>query len=573
MSTTSKANASLACKVDDKVSKIEAFAKKLLEAGDADHAIAMMGDALRQVMRDNELLTARLRLAQRLRFGRKSEKLTAEELGQLVLSLGGTQEEAQKEQPQVPVPNIEAEAENATETGNGDKKSTKKSSHRGRKPVNQDLRREIKTINVPEEERTCIHCHAEMAQIGFVDGNEYVEYVPAHFIVHVTRKEKLACKKCNQDIVTATAPESSSATANMVDTGVSNHMRAGISVLAHLLEAKCKDAMPIHRICNQFARLGFDVPATTMYGYWKAAAKMIWPVAQVVMSEVLSHDIVGVDDTKLTWLNPDKNSEQKRGHLWCLVGNNGLVAFEFTKTWEAQEVAQWLTLIDGHIQCDDYRGYRSEVVDVDGNACVLVPADRRLGCWMHLRRHFRVAFDSGQKSALPALDFIKTIYSIEADAKSKGLSSEEIGVLRQQKSMPVANALFAWMAEQAPRTLPRSYLGKAIKYAEQQKEFVMRCLSDGRFELDTGRVERQIRTPVIGRKNYLFTGSAECAQLLAGVYTLICSCSNLQIPIQDYLIDIMTKLRDGFPLRHINSLRPDVWAANREVSAPLASPA
>src|SRR5690348_17115117 len=95
------------------------------------------------------------------------------------------------------------------------------------------------------------------------------------------------------------------------------------------------------------------------------------------------------------------------------------------------------------------------------------------------------------------------------------------------------------------------------------EDFALRCLTDGRFELDTGRVERQIKEPVIGRKNYLFSGSAPAAQLLAGAYTLVCSCRNLGINTREYLVDVITKLQAGFPLRDINQLRPDNWAARR----------
>jgi transposase len=132
--------------------------------------------------------------------------------------------------------------------------------------------------------------------------------------------------------------------------------------------------------------------------------------------------------------------------------------------------------------------------------------------------------------------------------------------LRQRRSKPIAEEFFSWVLKQEGVVRPSSYLGKALAYAAQQKDFVLRCLDDGRFELDTGRVERQIREPVIGRKNYLFSGSAEAAERLAGVYTLVCSCQNLGINTRAYLLDIITRLQAGFPLRDINRLRPDRWA-------------
>ena len=60
--------------------------------------------------------------------------------------------------------------------------------------------------------------------------------------------------------------------------------------------------------------------------------------------------------------------------------------------------------------------------------------------------------------------------------------------------------------------------------------------------------------------HYLFSGSADAARRLAGVYSLVCSCQNLGINTRLYLTDIITKLLAGFPLRDINRLRPDIWA-------------
>lgn len=342
--------------------------------------------------------------------------------------------------------------------------------------------------------------------------------------------------------------------------GAHVYRRAGASLLAQLLEAKADDALPIYRQRQQFARLGFDVPLNTLYGYWDAAARIIQPVAQVVLSVVLGDYIVGVDDTRLDWLDPKAGRKRQRGHLWCFTGTNSLVAFEFTETWCADDVAPWIESIDGFIQCDDYKGYSALRKRADGSKTPLVPPDMRLGCWMHTRRPFHAAFKAGERHAIIGLGHIKELYDIEREARDKNMSSDERLDLRQRRSKPIAEEFFRWVLELEPRVRPSSYLGTAVGYALQQKEFLLRCLDDGRFELDTGRVERQIREPVIGRKNYLFSGSPDAAKRLAGVYTLVCSCQNLGINTRAYLVDIITRLQAGFPLRDINRLRPDIWA-------------
>ena len=178
---------------------------------------------------------------------------------------------------------------------------------------------------------------------------------------------------------------------------------------------------------------------------------------------------------------------------------------------------------------------------------------------MHVRRRFHKAYKAGELAGIVGLDKIRELYRVEAEAREKGLAAAERGQLRSDQSIPIATAFYAWVDDIAGRVRPTSYLGEAVRYARDQRPYVMRCLTDGRFELDTGRVERSIREPVIGRKNYLFSGSATGAQLLAGVYTLVCSCQNVGINTREYLTDIIGRLQAGFPLRRINDLLPDVW--------------
>jgi hypothetical protein len=39
--------------------------------------------------------------------------------------------------------------------------------------------------------------------------------------------------------------------------------RAGVSLLANLIESKCDHALPIHRQRDRLQRLGFDIPLNT----------------------------------------------------------------------------------------------------------------------------------------------------------------------------------------------------------------------------------------------------------------------------------------------------------------------
>ncbi|MCP5044293.1 MAG: IS66 family transposase [bacterium] len=494
-------------------------------------------------------LALRVKHLTRVLYGRRSEKLTAEELGQLVLAYDGTEANANSAEPTVPVPEGKD-----TPLGEEDTKKRKKRKHPGRNKLSVELERRVTDVQVPADERHCVRCEVEMGCIGYLH-HERVEYEPARLVVHVERREKLGCKtpNCGEDAVTA----------DRKDMPVLP-IRVGASFLAHLIESKCEDSLPVYRQMQQLKRLGFDVPVNTLYGYWRYATELLLPIAKALLGVVLSSPIVGLDDTRLDVLDSSKPKGKYRGHLWCFTGPPGpLVAYAFTKTWKAKDIEPWISAIDGVIQCDDYKGYSSTVRGADGKLTILVPPERRLGCMMHVRRRFYEALKLGDKRADQPVALIKDIYRIEKDAKTLGLDADGRLALRNERSLPLLNAFDDWV-DDAKLSLGRtSPLARAVNYSHQQRTFVRRCFSDGRFEIDNGHTERQIRKPAVGRRNYLFTGSAAGAERLASTYSIVQSCRALGIPLRDYLIDVIEKLEAGWPMRRLTELLPHIWAHNR----------
>jgi transposase len=492
-----------------------------------------------------------------LLYGRRSEKLTAEETAQLVMSFGGTDEDAAALDPTVPAPppvEETVEPEDAADPA----KRRKKRKHPGRSKLSPLLERIVQDVSVPEAERACKCCGTVMTAITPVE-HERVEHVPEKLVVHVERREVLVCKnwRCRADAVTAER----SATPMVV-------RRAGVSLLASLIENKCDDALPIHRQRDRLLRLGFDVPLNTLYEYWTQATTLLSPVAKTTLSSVLGETYVNVDDTTLKVLDSKHKKGRYLGHLWCFAGERRLVAYTFTDNWEAATIAPYIGAMDGFIQCDDYKGYGKHV-SLEGLAArPLVPPERRLGCMMHVRRRFHDALKLGDQRATEPIVFIRELYSVEAEAKERELDAAARLALRTARSLPWLARLDAWVDQHARTLLPTSKLGEACGYALQQRPFIRRCFSDGRFEIDNGKVERAIREPAIGRRNFLFTGSADAAQRLADAYTLVQSCRGLGISTRDYLIDVLHKLEHGWPVRRIAELVPDRWASERRLLAP-----
>jgi hypothetical protein len=118
--------------------------------------------------------------------------------------------------------------------------------------------------------------------------------------------------------------------------------------------------------------------------------------------------------------------------------------------------------------------------------------------------------------------------------------------------------------------VPNTPLFEATRYALNQEAAWRRCFTDGRFEIDNGEVERQLRRVAIGRKNYLFAGSDKGAKRLAIAYTVFGSCHKHGVNPLAWATDVISKLQDGWPKARLDELLPDAWT--KSTAAVQAEP-
>jgi transposase len=524
----------------------------LVTQGQAEQAVQTLLDLVGDISADIERISSLNSRYAALLFGRRSERLTQEELGQLALAFGATEEQAQSEAVQIPIPSPDASLSDEAPSDDDDTESKprkKRPNHPGRTRLAADLRREVSTTKVNEDERACMHCHAPMSVIGY-QKHERIEYVPAQIVVHEEHREKLVCKGCRGDATTAPRGQAPAVIG-----------RGGASILAHLIESKCDDCQPIHRQADQFARLGWDVPSNTLLGYWKHGTELLQPVAQATESAVLGAYVVGIDDTRLDFLDECNRGRKKRGHLWCFANKGGMVSYAFTPSWDAQEVAPWISAAAHFVQVDDYKGYACEVQTPEGNKVPLVDECKRLGCGMHIRRRYHAAFKAGDLRAALPISYFKRLYKIEEQIR--GLPPDARLSIRNERSQPILQEFDAWLKKHEGRFRPTEMLAEASAYHRQQLPYFKRCFTDGRFEIDNGDCERGIRRVAMGRRNWLFAGASTGGPRLATGYTLVQSCRRLGLPTRDYLVDVITKVEGGWPVRRVSELVPERWGIER----------
>ena len=81
--------------------------------------------------------------------------------------------------------------------------------------------------------------------------------------------------------------------------------------------------------------------------------------------------------------------------------------------------------------------------------------------------------------------------------------------------------LHEWLQRKREQVPPQSALGKAVHYMLVQWPKLLRYLDVAELTPDTNAVERAIRPFVLGRKNWLFSGSPRGAEASATLFSII----------------------------------------------------
>jgi transposase len=161
------------------------------------------------------------------------------------------------------------------------------------------------------------------------------------------------------------------------------------------------------------------------------------------------------------------------------------------------------------------------------------------------------------------LNLIAELYVAEHAADAQGLVKTAKLEFRKKRAGPIRERMRAWLAAQRGRHPPKSPIGAAIRYADNQWGELGVFLDEVRVPLDNNGSERALRRVALGRKNYLFVHDGESGVSLAGLYSLVATCEARGINPFEYLADVLTRVQDH-PAKALDELLPGAWADARD---------
>lgn len=448
------------------------------------------------------------RLAQQRQFGKSGE--SANQLGLF--------NEVEEIDAIVPV------AESGTETITYTRSKPK------RKPFPDHLPRE--TIVHDIEDKTCDGCGNELHRIG-EEKNEQLELIPAQVKVIEHIRPKYSCRHCERNgtevrIKIAPAPKSP----------IPKSM-ATASLLAHIITSKYQYALPLYRQEQMFKQLNIELNRKTLAQWMMRCGELLEPLYQRLKTELLKQPVIQADETPLQVIQEDKH----QCYMWVYCtgsdsptdnGPPNIVLYDYQTSKSGRCVRAYLDGFEGYLQVDGYAAYEQTDATL-------------VGCWAHARRKFVEAKKAQPKGKTGRADWaishIQKLYRIESDIKD--LDPGEKQRSRQKKARPLLDEFKTWLDKSANQAPPKMALGKAVAYTLGQWEKLIRYLEDGQLNIDNNRVERAVKPFVIGRKNWMFSNTANGAKASAMLYSIIETAkANGLIPF-DYLRYILQALAEN----------------------------
>lgn len=456
-----------------------------------------------------ESLLESFKLAQQHRYGASSEKnILQEDLF---------------DEADAPIPlDEQSNAEDAVKVAAHEREKR----HPKRNPLPEHFPREEILVDVDAAEKVCA-CGCQKERFG-ESVSEQLDVVPPQLKVLRYVRPKYVCKACEGSISIAPLPPL-----------LLPKAMVSASFVAYTITEKYNDHIPLYRQEMIWARYGVMIPRNSSCDWLMKTAEQCEPLWQLLRTHIRSGDYTQADETTLQVLSTSKNhSNRKKHYMWLYRGgppDQIATVFDYQESRSGQHARNFLSGFKGYLQTDGYSGY--DWVDED-------PDRVRLACMAHARRPFAELVKIAKKTgkAHQAIAYIKKLYRVEEIARAESLSPQARYELRLKESKPILDCIKSWLEKSLPGTPAQSKLGKAIRYMLQRWEALTNYLKNGRLEIDNNLAENAIRPFTLGRKNWMFAGSARGAKAGALFYSLIKTAQDNGLEAYHYLRYILKQI-------------------------------
>ena len=496
--------------------------------------LAVLTDELKRTNQQMQVILEKWNLAQANRFGRSSEKMgydtgTCQEL-ELAVMYAECFNEAEATVNETPPD--EPDMEEVTVTAHKRKK------HAGKREEDlKDLPHAEPVISTLTEEELLEQLGPGYRQLKD-EVYQRLEFHPSSFEV----KEYHIC-------VYVSADGKKFAKAKRPQADLFRNSIATPSLLAGILNYKYVNALPVHRLAQDFKRSEVNISPQVMCNWVIKSSEIYFSLVYDWMKDVLlKQPVVQADETTLK-VNRDGRKAGSSSYMWVYItgehddSGKKIVLYDYCRTRSTEHLREFLSSYKGILVSDGYQSYHTFSKEQSLTSA---------GCWTHCRRRFVNAIKAAQKDlpeealknsiAYQALARISAIYKLDGSWKER--TSEYRMEHRQRILKPLVDEYFDWVKEQIKtcNVLPKSETGEGLSYSINQEKYLRAFLDNRDIPIDNSACERAIRPFCVGRKNWNVIDTVEGAQASAIVYSIAETAKANNLKPYQYFEYLLTEL-------------------------------
>lgn len=496
--------------------------------------LAVLTDELKRTNQQMQVILEKWNLAQANRFGRSSEKMGYDTgtCQQLELAVMYAECFNEAEATVNGTPPDEPDMEEVTVTAHKRKK------HAGKREKDlKDLPHAEPVISTLTEEELLEQLGPGYRQLKD-EVYQRLEFHPSSFEV----KEYHIC-------VYVSADGKKFAKAKRPQADLFRNSIATPSLLAGILNYKYVNALPVHRLAQDFKRSEVNISPQVMCNWVIKSSEIYFSLVYDWMKDVLlKQTVVQADETTLK-VNRDGRKAGSSSYMWVYItgehddSGKKIVLYDYCRTRSTEHLRKFLSSYKGILVSDGYQSYHTFSEEQSLTSA---------GCWTHCRRRFVNAIKAAQKDlpeealknsiAYQALARISAIYKLDGSWKER--TSEYRMEHRQRILKPLVDEYFDWVKEQIKTcsVLPKSETGEGLSYSINQEKYLRAFLDNGDIPIDNSACERAIRPFCVGRKNWNVIDTVEGAQASAIVYSIAETAKANNLKPYQYFEYLLTEL-------------------------------
>jgi transposase len=316
--------------------------------------------------------------------------------------------------------------------------------HPGRQTLPAHLPRVEKVVACAPAQCVCTGCGGQTTVIGY-ETSEVLDVKPAEYFIEVIKREKRACKKCEEQGVVA-APLA----ARIIDKSLVSDR-----VIIDTIVKKYADHSPLYRQSSILQRdTGIEISRATMCGWIMRAGDLLIPVASVMRGELLAGNYIQADETPVDVQTHDGRGTNHQGYLWQYGIPGGATVFDFRMSRGREGPARFLDKFEGILQTDAYVAYDRGV----GGANIA-----HAGCWAQVRRRYidAVKLNKQDAASIRAVELMDQLFAIDGQARDGDMDHARRHALRQEKAPPLLDQIRSHILTMSKTVLPKSAAGQA----------------------------------------------------------------------------------------------------------------